>query len=147
MNNDNLLQQDLNKVRIDATNNKIEVMQAFAEGKTIEYISRTIGTDSNWRITTNPIWDWHNYNYRIQVKQLKVRWDHLDPNLRYAAQDKNGQVWAYTYEPIRRHTEWSGTFDDNPVGDLTKIEGLVLSLDDNWADSMIVRGGFYYHGD
>lgn len=44
---------------------KIAVMQAFAEGKTIEY---SIISDKleDWIITESPFWDWIRIDYRVK---------------------------------------------------------------------------------
>jgi len=47
---------------------KIKVMQHFAEGGKIEY-SRTYS--ELWKETSNPIWDWALYAYRIQPPKTK----------------------------------------------------------------------------
>lgn len=43
------------------TKEKIEVMQAFVDGKEIEYRDSDI-----WLPTTDPIWDWDTCDYRIK---------------------------------------------------------------------------------
>ena len=44
--------------------NAIKVMQAFANGKQVEYAS--LGNNVEWHSADAPSWDWHNYNYRIK---------------------------------------------------------------------------------
>lgn len=41
------------------------VMQAFAEGKTIQL--RRHGTNNKWTIITgNPLWNWDDFDYRVK---------------------------------------------------------------------------------
>jgi len=49
------------------TKEKIKVMQAYAEGRPIQY---RLNWETEWSTTSIPIWDWHNCQYRIKpVKQ------------------------------------------------------------------------------
>ena len=47
---------------------KIKVMQHFAEGGKVEYRCMPSTT---WKETSNPIWDWALYTYRIQPPKTK----------------------------------------------------------------------------
>ena len=42
----------------------IEVMQAYVEGKEVEYARWY--TDDKRETTTNPPWNWEGYNYRVK---------------------------------------------------------------------------------
>lgn len=44
---------------------KIAVMQAFADGKPIEFSKG----DGDWVVVGRPTWNWHNCDYRIQEDQ------------------------------------------------------------------------------
>ncbi len=48
---------------------KIAVMQAFAEGKQIEY-RRALARD--WYIAGNPTWDWWTIDYRIAPEPVSL---------------------------------------------------------------------------
>ena len=52
---------------------KIEVLQAFKDGKEIEC---TIKTDEiNWiTLTTEPVWNFHVYKYRIKEETKELLW-------------------------------------------------------------------------
>ena len=57
-----------------STRDKIEVMQAFVDGKVIEYKLWTTSEDpKNWRECLNPLWDWDVHSYRIKPEP-KVIW-------------------------------------------------------------------------
>lgn len=55
---------------------KINVMQAYGEGKKIEAMHLRGG---EWRAVDCPTWDWYNYDYRIKVEILEL---HAVYNLR-----------------------------------------------------------------
>lgn len=48
------------------TEGKIEVMQAFAAGKRVQFEDR----DSQWQNLSIPGWDWQSWNYRIHPDDL-----------------------------------------------------------------------------
>ena len=47
---------------------KIKIMQAYKDGKTIEYKE---GREKKWKTTTTPVWDWYNWDYRIKEEPKK----------------------------------------------------------------------------
>lgn len=49
-----------------------EVTAAFAEGKEVEF--RHFGSDGEWSIAPNPLWDNHSYDYRIAPEPPKEQW-------------------------------------------------------------------------
>ena len=53
------------------TEEAIAVMQAYVDGKTIQYRPRTVG--SEWTdVVGNPNWSWYNNHYRVKP-QVKYR--------------------------------------------------------------------------
>ncbi len=46
---------------------KINVMQAFQEGKAIEAAPSYEDTVGNFFDTADPSWNWHDYYYRVKV--------------------------------------------------------------------------------
>ena len=57
------------------TKEKIEVMQAFADGKEIE---RKYVIDGNWEDCISPDWDWVRYTYRIKKGPEYIPFDNTD---------------------------------------------------------------------
>ena len=58
----------INSDDIKETKEKIEVMQAFIDGKEIEF--KKLFTDDNYKTTANaPIWDFTTYIYRIKQSE------------------------------------------------------------------------------
>ena len=51
----------------------VTVMQAFKEGKAIQYWARcNRGTDENWGDAPNPSWDWSAYDYRVKPEPRRI---------------------------------------------------------------------------
>lgn len=51
-----------------------QIMQAFADGKGIEYRMRSEPQDESlWVSIGNPIWNWDRFDYRV-AKKLIERW-------------------------------------------------------------------------
>lgn len=46
---------------------KIAVMQAFADGKTVE--GRYANGSNEWGESINPVWDWSLYEYRVKPRE------------------------------------------------------------------------------
>lgn len=67
------------------TKEMIEVMQAYERGEQIEFMD----CSREWKDTTNPIWDWARYDYRIKPKTKYVPFKTADEFL--AAQRKHGE--------------------------------------------------------
>ena len=44
----------------------IAVMQAFEEGKTIEYAAKSVTSADKWRPASTPVWDWSVRIYRVK---------------------------------------------------------------------------------
>ena len=47
------------------TKEMIAVMQAYEDGKEIELVPNCY-TDKIWKDTSNPTWDWHQFDYRVK---------------------------------------------------------------------------------
>lgn len=56
---------------------KIAVMQAFEQGKTIEF--RSWSLDSAWQGNPNPLWNWDRYIYRVK-KEKKTFFMYAKPS-------------------------------------------------------------------
>lgn len=44
---------------------KIAIMQAFADGKAIEYTAKEVSAFSDWEPVAAPRWDWPRVEYRV----------------------------------------------------------------------------------
>lgn len=54
---------------IEQTKAAIAVMQAYVDGKEIEF--RMLDSSEKWRVTAFPIWDWGNYEYRVKLTPIE----------------------------------------------------------------------------
>lgn len=48
------------------TKEMIAVMQAFEEGKTIEYATKWVSLTNKWEEIDDPAWDWNSCIYRVK---------------------------------------------------------------------------------
>jgi len=82
----------------------IEVMQAFAEGKKIQY-----NNGYGWVVVKNPSWDWLSIDYRVKpVSKPSINWDHVHPDYKWLATDADGTTFLYKEEPIAGVGQWRG---------------------------------------
>jgi len=58
-------------MKLEHTKEAIRVMQAFVDGKEVEYLHS--GTEG-WVTTTNPSWNWTNCFYRIKPTPVLRPW-------------------------------------------------------------------------
>lgn len=110
------------------TQEKIEVMQAFLQGKQIE-ISQN-GQD-NWEKyrTKEPIWDWHKFDYKIEEEPQYIPFDFLDDLLgmkikdedskyQITYQDSDGVGIYHSFIPYKGLLEEYTLIDGSPCGKL-----------------------------
>lgn len=120
---------------VSETEDKIKVMQAYIDGRPIEY--RNKSTDSWWSAPKIPSWNWYEYDYRIILIPYSINWEHVGPEFKYLAADKNGDVYLYTSEPsiTAYDTYWS---DGGAQAHATAFVSLVIGNVD-WTKSLIER--------
>lgn len=88
---------NMTEALINRMKSKIEVMDAHLKGQPIEYRYRH---DQSWKPTRDPVWNWEEYDYRTRPKAgPKINWDHVKQGWDYLAEDANGILWLYQYEP------------------------------------------------
>lgn len=81
------------------TAEKITIMQAFNEGKRIEYRTKRIGPEHEWAWTTPPSWDWDKKEYRIAAIQPKPK----------------TKLYAYLIEHENKTTSYLALFTDPSI--------------------------------
>lgn len=65
------------------TAEKIAVMQAFEEGKAIQYKpSMAADVAGNWARSLGPLWNWDRYSYRIKPQPKVIYVNELDTGWR-----------------------------------------------------------------
>lgn len=122
----------------EGTLNKIAVMQAYVDGKTIQF--RVTG--HNWcdvRGDKAPLWDWAMYNYRIKpVEKPCIDWAAIPENYKYIAVDANNEAFAYTVEPHVSINTWLALH-----GKADRIDHIHASFkrgNCEWKETLIKRG-------
>ena len=87
------------------TKEKIEVMQAWLDGKTIEIAHPR---DDIWHeVAGEPNWNWGYNNYRIKPEEVikpSIDWDHVAESFNYLATDQAEKSFLFDHEPV-----WSPT--------------------------------------
>lgn len=117
------------------TEEMIEVMQAFVDGKAIEF--RPEGSDE-WGDVPKPVWDWSCFEYRIKpkvIKKLVLPWDFIDKKYNYAAIDSGGDIYLYESEPLKNKYQWYSGGENQGVG-----REIVIDTDGvDWEESLTER--------
>lgn len=117
----------------------IEVMQAFKNGQPIEC---KLLCQPNWQDTTDPRWNWRDFDYRIAVRKPSIDWTAINDKYIYLAVDGDGTVWLYSKRPILTDER---VFWCHPDGVGKLADDLFASFDRgtcDWRDSLICRPGF-----
>lgn len=117
------------------TQEKIEIMQSFVDGKKLEWRSSMF---PEWQETENPSWEWNSLDYRIkQVSPLIIPWDAIKPEYKWAAKDGNGTIYLYQDKP------YAGTNTDKWFSQLSYSFTNLLIIQDpdniDWEDSVVER--------
>ena len=113
----------------------IEVMQAFAEGKKIQYSNN--GRD--WEIVDNPSWDWEYSEYRVKpVSKPSINWDHVHPDYKYLFTESDGSSYIVASEPIRSGVCWLIDIEDDAYV-TPEIFASFIPGDCDWKESLVQR--------
>lgn len=122
------------------TAEKILIMQAFEEGKEIEFTTYygIHFSQSALKGDTNLVWNWEECDYRIKPQPapipMTIPWEAIDEKWQWAAMDKNGNIFFYESQPKRLHNQW-GQGDDFCRSTLIKINTGTVS----WENSLQQR--------
>lgn len=78
-------------MNIEKTKKAIEVMQAFVDGKSIEYFD-----DGQWRRTNHPCWTWEGSlgAYRVKPEPMEIDAWTRDGKIFVPANDKREDFWT-----------------------------------------------------
>lgn len=121
------------------TKAKIEVMQAYLRGETIE--ARAVDIEgsvwSPWVRLGEPNWNWEKCDYRVKKVLPSIDWDHVSGEYNYLAVDEDGGSFLYGVKPKKQEGFW------NPNGEYcsTKYFASFEPGNINWEDSLISRPG------
>lgn len=120
------------------TQEKIEIMQAFVDGETIEF---NLNDGASWWSSNGSAeftWNWEQNDYRIkQLSPLIIPWDAIKPEYKWAAKDADGSVNLYRDKPH------AGITTDRWFCQLPYAFTNALLIQDpdniNWKDSLVER--------
>lgn len=119
------------------TQEKIQIMQAFVDGKQIENDFNRVGEWVDWTIDAEPSWDWEEHDYRIkQASPLIIPWDAIKPEYKWVAKDSNGEVFFYKNKPILGAVDWSDKSENIYYSEIINIQD---PDNINWKDSLVER--------
>jgi hypothetical protein len=136
---------------LTTTEQKIAIMQAYLDGKTIEYRHKNIPEDRDFLSfdrtdDESPIWEWGLFDYRIkQSTPDNINWDHVHPDYNYMARDNDGLVYLYGKKPTRgspHYGMWST--NENQEGKVSGAQAFASFKQGevDWKDSLVVRPGY-----
>ena len=141
-----------------STREKIETMQAFLDGKVIEFKAKEqiywtavrLRKDSQDIESVSPypmledqiVWDWKNISYRIrEPRDLSFDWSILTDEFIYAATDKDGRSYAYRSKPNCTGDFWLEPARNGVFQICVGLNGLksFIQTEKNWKDSLVER--------
>lgn len=114
---------------IERTKRMIEVMQAYVDGKEIEFKSNSIGA---WKKTKKPGWYWNGWDYRIAETADSINWDHVAPEFKYMERRPTGEAYLYTGHPGK-----SNTLRSMPASVFSSYRKGTC----DWKNSLVIRPG------
>lgn len=85
---------------------QVKVMQAYLDGKDIEYRYR--GDNKDWVDIQEPSWNWHICDYRVKkaFTMPSINWDQVSDKYNYLAIDMDGNAYLYKIQPTKNNYEW-----------------------------------------
>ena len=130
------------------TAEKIAVMQAWEEGKPIEWRIKNAAMHFVG-ICDTPSWDWSSCEWRIAVTKPSINWDHVSPEYNWLARDKSDDAdlncFLYTGKPL--NSSWEERWVILAPAKYASAEGFASLYRGtcDWKDSLVMRPG--YEGD
>src|SRR5690606_26968915 len=117
----------------------IEVMQAFADGKSIEF--RRKG-ENGWRVIEGRLasWNWDAKEYRIkEPTKPSINWVHVHPDYKWLATDADGATYLYKEEPTAGDYKWWSSAHRWGCGRVADIFESFIPGDCDWKESLVQR--------
>lgn len=115
---------------------RIEVMEAYLQGKQIEVNVASPGK-GEWMPVEVPTWNWYSTIYRV-VPSIpdSIDWTHVHPKFRYMARDEDGKTYLYTDKPRLGGSSW-GLQKNFCVLANAFMSAVVGNID--WKESLVER--------
>lgn len=120
---------------------KIEVMQHYLNGGSIEYNSVHNKNKVKVEYPMRLNWNWEECDYSIYKEPTtkpSINWEHVASNYNYLTVDNDGSVFLWKNRPRLQTYSWIAHGD---VGDATAMSSFIPGTC-NWEDSLICRPGF-----
>lgn len=125
------------------TKKKIEIMQAFVDGKIIE--SRLIGDYDNWNSWGNgsdePNWNWEYLEYRVkELTKPSIEWSHVSDKFNWMATDEDGETYLFENEPSLKNYD-AAVWSNRENSEITRTNHFKSFKpgDCDWKDSLVKR--------
>lgn len=121
---------------------KIAVMQAFADGKRIESRVISLTKSLTWYHISSPSWDWSEKEYRIApAKKSSINWDHVHPDFKYMAMDSRGNEFLSDGELILEPYLYGGCWKSDECTNFVSASRFssYVKGDVDWKDSLQKR--------
>lgn len=117
----------------EATRRKIEIMQAYVDGKPIE--CRIPPSGEFFISHSSPCWAWDVHDYRIATIPDSIDWSHVAPEWKYMARDRSGSVYLYSKKPDIKGSCWDA------MGDYLLAENFASFKQGtvDWENSLVIR--------
>lgn len=120
------------------TEEKIEVMQAYLDGKEIEF-SSDYPNPRYWARVDKPRWNWIGCSYRVKPSpKPSINWDHLHPDFKWLAVDRSGYAYLYTNKPRQDKLAVSWV-DGGRFSEASAFLSLSVPEGVNWEESLVER--------
>lgn len=125
------------KIVKNSTKEKMEVMQAFLDGREIEMAKYGVAWEP---VPVNPSWNWRDFSYRVKPEKPSINWEHVADEYNFLSVDRMGSAYLYEKCPV---------IDDYDIGVWSTISGgfstavthksLFLPEGLDWEDSLVER--------
>lgn len=127
-----------------STAEMIAVMQAYLDGKEIQYRRVTCSPPSiwfDWDTNRIPDWSWGYHDYRVKPSTPDtIDWSHVHPDYNYMARDANGSCYLFKNRPEIKVATWLSGFAMRWRSVDTHASYKRGTTD--WKDSLVIRPGY-----
>lgn len=119
---------------IERTKEMIEIMQAYVDGKPIEFRDNS----RVWMYVQSPVWDWNAYDYRIAQIPDSIDWSHVNPEFKFMARSVTGEVFLFRSKPIVVYGHYWAVRDSSISCNAKNLASYKQGTVD-WKDSLVER--------
>lgn len=117
---------------------KIKVMQAYLDGKPIEFFNGYLENWEVWESDLEPVWSWLGTSYRVkELTKPSINWDEVSDEYNWLACDGDGRVYLYEHPP--EIDEESGVWCSNCSFTNASAFKSFIKGNCDWEESLIQR--------